>query len=209
MRRREGSRGRGKGKREGKLEISLTTGMLQCVCVCVCVCALHPLKLQSPISTQSCQQIDLLDYFHSLTPSTHYVMHAHTCTSSHHLLPTLTPVHTPPQPPPLHTHPYAPRPHSCPCSNMLEVQQWIIALNQAAAMYSNAPLASAVGSQNKFVRPMYPMKPASSDSVRGGEERGRGRRNWMWGCVASSLICVPSCRGGCNSVALGDTLGYM
>ena len=176
--------------------------MLQCVCVCVCVCALHPLKLQSPIFTQSCQQIDLLDYFHSLTPSTHYVMHAHTCTSSHHLLPTLTPVHTPPTPPPLHTHPYAPRPHSCPCSNMLEVQQWIIALNQAAAMYSNAPLASAVGSQNKFVRPMYPMKPASSDSVRGGEERGRGRRNWTWGCVASSLICVPSCGGGCNRVWL-------
>ena len=93
-----------------------------CACVCVCVHCTH-MKLQSPIFTQSCQQIDLLDYFHSLTPSTHYVMHAHTCTSSHHPPPTLTPVHTPPQPPspthlllhtsthpPLHTLPYTPTP---------------------------------------------------------------------------------------------------
>ena len=55
---------------------------------------------------------------------------------------------------------------------MLEVQQWIVAINQAAAIYSNAPLASAVGSQSKFVRPMYPMKPANSDNVRGCGQRG-------------------------------------
>ena len=146
-------------------------------------------------------------YFY--TPSTHtfpHIPHILLYTPSattQHALP-YTPVHTFPYTP-LHTLPSTPLPYTpspmhptptpAPCSNMLEVQQWIIALNQAAAMYSSAPLASAVGSQNKFVRPMYPMKPASSDSVRGGEERGRGRRNWTWGCVASSLMCVPSCGG--------------
>ena len=74
--------------------------------------------------------------------------------------------------PPLPYAPFPPTHPPLPCSNMLEVQQWIVAINQAAAIYSNAPLASAVGSQSKFVRPMYPMKPANSDNVRGCGQSG-------------------------------------
>ena len=78
-------------------------------------------------------------------------------------------------------------------------------------MYSNAPLASAVGSQNKFVRPMYPMKPASSDSVRGregrgeGEEEGEGERGRGEGEEDLDVVLgypPPLCVG----MALGDTL---
>ena len=50
-------------------------------------------------------------------------------------------------------------------SNMLELQQWIIAINRASAMYSSPPLASAVGSGGKFIRPMYPMMPTSKSLV--------------------------------------------
>ena len=98
----------------------------------------------------------------SYTPSPTHPPHTPTCPPLHTFpyTPTRPPLHTFPYTP-LHILPYTPSPTHpplctppplLPCSNMLEVQQWITALNRAAAMYSNAPLASAVGSQNKFVR---------------------------------------------------------
>ena len=52
-------------------------------------------------------------------------------------------------------------------SNMLEVQQWMLAINRSAATYSCPPLAAAVGSgsTNKFIRPMFPMRPATTTMV--------------------------------------------
>jgi PH/SEC7 domain-containing protein len=56
-------------------------------------------------------------------------------------------------------------------SNMLEVQQWITAINRSAATYSSPPLAAAVGSGTitKFVRPMFPLRPTANNL----EEQGK------------------------------------
>ena len=69
---------------------------------------------------------------HTLPTPLHALPYTPSPTHLHALPYTPSPTHlytSSPTHPLLHTHPYAPHPHSCPCSNMLEVQQWIIALS--------------------------------------------------------------------------------
>lgn len=49
-----------------------------------------------------------------------------------------------------------------PPSDTMDMQQWIAAINRAAATYSAAPLAAPVSSSIVFQRPTYPMAPTKN-----------------------------------------------
>ena len=46
-----------------------------------------------------------------------------------------------------------------PYSNVTDMQQWIGAINKAAAIYSSAPLAAPMSSSVTFMRPTFPLAP--------------------------------------------------
>ena len=52
-----------------------------------------------------------------------------------------------------------------PCSNWTDMQQWIGAINKAAALYSSPPLAAPVSSSSKFQRPTFPITPTKLNLV--------------------------------------------
>lgn len=47
-------------------------------------------------------------------------------------------------------------------SNITELQQWIVAFNKAAALYSAPPLAAPIGSGAGFQRPTFPLAPTKN-----------------------------------------------
>ena len=48
------------------------------------------------------------------------------------------------------------------CRSIMDMQQWIGAINKAAARYSSPPLAAPVSSLTAFQRPTFPLAPTKN-----------------------------------------------